>query len=124
MAPHLNVLSCSAELFGKSSNCPEIDTLNVFESELAKVIQKTLHYRLQLLATSCEYAFTWPSPDETFDSKNMQIDGGRAGHTADQSVVLCTVFPGLKIKSLGSDEMASLPDAKAIVKVQRNEDRS
>lgn len=123
MAPHLNVLSCSAELFGKSSDCPGIDTLNVFESEFAKVIQKTLHYRLQLLATSCEYAFTWPNPDERFDTKSMQIDDGRAEHAADQSVVLFTVLPGLKIKSLGSDEMASLPDAKATVKVQRSEDK-
>lgn len=123
MAPHLAALSCSAKLFGLSSNRPETDALKVSESEFTKVVQKTLHYRLQLSATGCEYAFTWPNPDEVFSSRNMQIDGGRSENTASQSIVLFTVFPGLEIKPMSSDEMESLPDAKAVVKVQRSEDR-
>jgi len=123
IAPHLSALSSSAKLFGLSSNNPEADTLKVFESEFAKVIQKTLHYRLQLLATGCEYAFTWPSPDDVLDSGSMQIDGGRAEDTGGQSIVLFTVFSGLEIKSMSSNEMEAIPDARAVVKVQRREDR-
>jgi hypothetical protein len=122
-APHLSALSSSAKLFGLSSNHPETDTLTVFKSEFAKAIQKTLYYRLQLLATGCEYAFTWPGPDESFDSGSMQIDGGRAENSAGQSVVLFTVFPGLEIKPTSSNEMEAIPDARAVVKVQRSEDR-
>lgn len=124
LAPHLNALSCSAKLFGLSSENTESDTLSVFESEFAKVIQKTLHYRLEILATGCEYAFTWPRPDEIFESGNMQMDGGRAENSAGQSMVLFTVFPGLEIKPMSSDEMESVPEAKAVVKVQRSEDSS
>jgi hypothetical protein len=123
LSPHLDALSCSAKLFGLSSDRSGTETLPVFESEFAKVVQKTLHYRLQLLATGCEHAFTWPRPDEAFDSRNMQMDGGRAENTAGQSIVLFTVFPGLEIKPMSSDEMESLPDAKAAVKIQRREDR-
>lgn len=124
MSPHLDALSCIAKLYGLSSNRSETDTLGVFESEFAKVIQRTLDYRLQLLATGCEYTFTWPRPDEVFESGNMQTDGGRAENTAGESIVLFTVFPGLEIKPMSSDEMESVPDAKAVVKVQRSEDRS
>lgn len=122
ISPHLYALSCSAKLFGLSSGRSETDTLSVFESRFAKVIQNTLSYRLQLLATGCEYAFTWPSPDEPFDSRNMQIDGGMAENSGGKSIVLFTVFPGLEIKPMKSNEMESLPDAKAVVKVQRSED--
>jgi hypothetical protein len=111
MAPHLSALSCSAKLFGLlSSDHTETDTLNVFVSGFAKVLQKALYYRLQLLATGREYAFTWPSPDEIFDSRTM-------------SIVLFTVFLGLEIKSMSSDEMESVTDAEAVVKVQRSENR-
>lgn len=123
ISPHLDALSSYAKLLGLSSNHSETETLNVFESEFADVVQKTLHCRLQLLATGCEYAFTWPNPDDVFDSRTMQIQGGRSENTADQSVVLSTMFPGLEIKPMSSNEMESLPDAKAVVKVQRSEDR-
>ena len=124
MAPHLAALSCDAKLHMLSSARLETDTLNVFESAFAKVIQRALHYKLQLLATGCEYAFTWPSPDEIFDPRNMQVDGGGSENDDDQSIVLFTVFPGLEIKPLSSNEMESLADAKAVVVVQRSEDRS
>jgi len=123
ISPHLGALSRSAKLFGKSSDRSETDTLSGFESKFAEVIQKTLRCRLQLLATGCEYAFTWPSPDDVFNSRNMQIDGGRAENAGGESIVLFTVFPGLEIKPMNSDERQSLPDAKAVVKVQRSEDR-
>lgn len=123
MAPHLQALSCSAKLFGMSSDRPDTDTLSVFKSEFAKVIQKLLHYRLQLLATGCEYAFKWPSLDVVFGSREMQIDEGRAENAGGQLIVLFTLFPGLEIKSMGSDEMESVTDAQAVVKVQRSEDR-
>ena len=76
------------------------------------------------MATGCEYAFIWPSPDEIFDPRNMQVDGGGSENDDDQSTVLFTVFPGLEIKPLSSNEMESLADAKAVVVVQRSEDRS
>jgi hypothetical protein len=124
MAPHLSALSCSAKLFGLlSSDHTETDTLNVFVSGFAKVLQKALYYRLQLLATGREYAFTWPSPDEIFDSRTMQIDESGADNAAGQSIVLFTVFLGLEIKSMSSDEMESVTDAEAVVKVQRSENR-
>ena len=123
IAPHLHALSTSAKLFGLSFNHPETDTLKVFETEFAKVIQKTLQYRLQLLAAGCEYASTWSCPDDVFDSADMQIDGGRTENAGGQSIVLFTVFPGLEIKPLNSDEMEAIPDARAVVKVQRREDR-
>lgn len=122
-APHLDALSCSAKLFGLFSGNTESDTLSVFESKFAKVIQKTLYYQLQLLATGCEHAFTWPSPDEIFDSGNMQTDGDMAEDAGANSIVLFTIFPGLEIKTMGSGELVSLPNAKAVVKVQRSEDR-
>ena len=124
LAPHLTALSSNAKHFGRSSDNSETDTLNLLESEFAKIIQKTLQYRLKLLATGCEYAFTWPSPDEIFSSGNMQFDGGRSENANGQSIVLFTVFPGLEIKPMSSNEMESLPDAKAVVKVQQSGDRS
>ena len=123
MAPHLSALTCSAKLFGLSSHCSETDTLNVFVSSFAKVIQKALHYRLQLLATGCEYAFAWPSPDDVFDSRTMQIDESMAEDADGQSIVLFTVFPGLEMESMASGEFECPPDAKAVVKVQRSEDK-
>jgi hypothetical protein len=124
MAPHLSALRCSANLFGLlSSDHTEIDTLDTFVSWFAKVIQKALHYRLQLLATGREYAFAWPSPDETFDSRTMQVDESGAENAAGQLIVLFTMFPGLEIKSASSGEMESVPDAEAVVKVQRSEER-
>jgi hypothetical protein len=125
MAPHLSALRCIAELLGLlSSDHTETDTLDVFKSWSAKAMQKALHYRLQLLATGREYAFTWPSPDEIFDSRTMQVDENGAEDSVGQSTVLFTIFPGLKIKPMGSDEMESVTDAEAVVKVQRSEDRS
>lgn len=125
MAPNLSALKCIAELLGLlSSDHTETDTLDVFRSWSAKVMQKALHYRLQLLATGREYAFTWPSPDEIFDSKTMQVDESEAENAAGQFIVLFTMFPGLEIKSASSDEMESVTDAEAVVKVQRSEDRS
>jgi hypothetical protein len=53
----------------------------------------------------------------------MQIDGGRAENSAGQSIVLFTVFPGLEIKPMSSNEMEAIPDARAVVKVQRSGDR-
>ncbi|GAB7335609.1 hypothetical protein MBLNU13_g07938t1 [Cladosporium sp. NU13] len=124
MAPHLAALSCSAKHHMLSSGRPETDTLKVVESAFVKVILRALHYRLQLLATGCEYTLTWPSPDDVFDSRNMQVDGGGSENDNEQSIVLFTVFPGLGIKPMSSNEMESLPDAKAVVMVQRSEDRS
>lgn len=118
LAPHLTALPSSAKHFGRSSDGSETDTLNVFESEFAKIIQKTLHYRLQLLATGREYVFTWPSPDEIFSSGNMQMHGGRSENANGHPIVLFTVFPGLEIKPTSSNEMESPRDAKAVVKVQ------
>ena len=119
ISPHLDALSSYAELFGLSSNHSGNHTVSIFESEFAQVVQKTLHCRLQLLATGCEYAFTWSNQGDVFDSRTMQIDGGRSDNTAGQSFVLFTVFPGLEIKPVSSEEMESLPDAKVVVKVQR-----
>lgn len=124
MAPHLAVLSCIAKHHLLSSGRPETDTLKVLESAFAKVIQRALHYRLQLLATGCEYTLTWPDPGDVFDSRNMRVDGGVSENDNDQSIVLFTVFPGLEIKPMSSSEIEPLPDAKAMVMVQRSEDRS
>lgn len=124
MAPHLAALSYSAKLHLLSSDRPETDTLKIFESAFAKVIQRALHYRLQLLATGCEYTLTWPSPDDAWDSRTMQVDEGGSENDNEQSIVLFTVFPGLEIKPMSSNETESLADAKAVVMVQQSEDES
>ena len=124
MVPHLAAALCSAKHYLLCSSRSETDTLKVLESAFAKVIQRALHYRLQLLVTGCEYTLTWPSSDDVFDSRNMQVDGGESENDNDQSIVLFTVFPGLEIKPMSSNVMESLSDATAVAVVQRSEDRT
>jgi hypothetical protein len=119
MQPHFEGLQAHARLQGLAA--PETDLHEVFEMEIAPVIQKMLHYRLKLLATDCEYAFTWPSPEVNFEPKEMRSGGGQAGGVGDQGDVLFTVFPGLKVKTPDMGELETLLKTKALVKVERIE---
>lgn len=116
MTPHIQALQSQAELQG----LPETgnDLHQVFDSEATKVIKKALHYRLKLAATGCDYFYTWPKPGASFESKEMQIDGGQAGKVTDRRNVLFTVFPGLKVKVSETDEMETLLGTKALVRVE------
>jgi len=119
MQPHFEGLQAYARLQGLTA--PVTNLHEVFKTEMTPVLQQALHYRLKLLATDCEYAFTWPSPEVSFEPKEMQSDGGQAGGPSDRRDVLFTVFPGLKVKTTDMDEMETLLDIKALVKVERIE---
>jgi hypothetical protein len=119
MKPHFEALQTYARLQGLTA--PETNLHEVFETEMAPLIQQVLYYRLKLLATDCECAFTWPSPEVNFEPKEMQSDGGQAGGPSDRRNVLFTVFPGLKVKTPDMGEMETLLDTKALVKVERIE---
>jgi hypothetical protein len=99
---HFRSLSRLARGFGLSSHRPEQDWREVFDTVFTELIEAILHYRLQILATGCEHAYTWPNTAGAYDIRHMEIHGAKMKLPLQ---ILLTVFPGLKVKPPGSDSM-------------------
>jgi hypothetical protein len=99
---HFGSLSRLARGFGLSSHRPEQDWREVFDTVFTELIEAILHYRLQILATGCEHAYTWPNTAGAYDIRHMEIHGAKMKLPLQ---ILLTVFPGLKVKPPGSDSM-------------------
>lgn len=116
IAPHFRVIFWLARNYGQSSGQPEEAWIKVFKSGITDVILRTLHHRLRLRATGCEYVYTWPNTGEEFDFQSMESD--RKGQDIDgRQEVLFTVFPGLEVTAPdGSGEKMYI---EAVVKVNQ-----
>ena len=113
--PHFRGLSQLARVYGVSSHRPEQDWCEVFEGEFTGIIAATLRKRLELLATGREHEYTWPEASASYDLGEMAIHGG---FMESPQEVLWTVFPGIKVRLRGSDELGSYGGMKAKVKAK------
>jgi hypothetical protein len=77
VVPHFRSLLTLARCYGLSSNRPEQEWLEVFMPAFTQLIESILRYRLELLATGCKHAYTFPNADAHYDLKEMEIHGAR-----------------------------------------------
>jgi len=115
LVPHFRSLSRLARGYGLSSNRPERDWRDVFETVFTKLIEEILHFRLKLLATGCEHVYTWPDAAQEYDLREMDFHGAQMKLPVQ---VMFTVFPGVKVKPHGSANMRAHKGMKAMTKVE------
>jgi hypothetical protein len=116
IVPHFRAVSSFARVYRESSSQPEEAWMEVFKSDLNKIIQRSLRHKLRLLGTGCEHVYTWPNTGEEYDSRIMCVDGFVPDGPDSGRTVLFTVFPGLEVTAPdGSGEILYI---KAVVKIQ------
>jgi hypothetical protein len=113
--PYFRGLSQLARGYGVSSHRPEQDWREVFEAEFTKVIAAILRKRLELLATSREHEYTWVEASASYDLGEMAIHGALMKSPQE---VLWTVFPGIKVRLRGLEDLRSYGGTKAKVKAK------
>lgn len=91
MLPHLRAYQALATIYRLSSGRSEDDWFEQFDSIITPIIQKTLHHKLQLVASGVKHAYFWPCEGEPYDFKKMQEFGARTTYLR----VGQTIFPGL-----------------------------
>lgn len=116
MVPHFRSLARLAQGHGLSAHPLEKDWLAVFEPSFTELIEAILRSRLELLATGCEFVYTWPDTSVAYDLREMDIHGAKLNSPLQ---VLFTVSPGLKVVVPSSDNMRTLKGTKAMVKVRK-----
>lgn len=103
-----------AQGYGLSSSLNEEDWWAVFEEGITELIEAILRSRLELLATGCEFVYTWPDEGVAYDIREMGIHGGRLPLPLQ---VLFSVCPGLEVVIPGTSNMRALTGTKAMAKV-------
>jgi hypothetical protein len=97
IVPHFRGLSEWSRLYGESTGQPEDVWMEVFKSGMTGIVQETLHHRLRLVGTGCEFTYTWPSVGDVFDPVAMRMDNNMPILAHHRQSVLHTVFPGLEV---------------------------
>jgi hypothetical protein len=115
IVPHFRSLSTLARCYGLSSDRPEQEWLQVFMPAFTQLIESILRSRLELLATGCKHAYTFPDADVHYDLKEMEIHGARLKLPLQ---VMFTIFPGLSVMLPKQEKMEALTSTKAMVKVR------
>jgi hypothetical protein len=121
MVPHFRSVSRLARGYGMSSQRSEREWHEVFDENIIDLIEEILYFRLKLLATGCEQAYTWPEASESFDLRIMRNQGARLDKNVTTPEVLFTAFPGVKVRPPGSSKMLSSEGLKAVVKIKQPE---
>ena len=73
--PHFRGLSTLANAYDVSSDLNERDWQEVFDDNITTLIEATLRYRLELLASGYDHVHTWPKADEMLDESEMTVHG-------------------------------------------------
>ena len=90
--PHFHTYQTLATIYRLSSGRSEADLYGLFKSLITPIIQKTLHHKLQLIASRCKHAYFWPCDGEPYNFNDMQLFGAQMPCTQ----VGQTIFPGLR----------------------------
>lgn len=73
-----------------SSQRSEREWHEVFDENIIDLIEEILYFRLKLLATGCEQAYTWPEASDSFDLRIMRNQGARLDKNVTTPEVLFT----------------------------------
>ena len=92
MLPHLRTYQALANIYRLSSGQSEDEWFERFDSVITPIIQKTLHHKLQLIASGCKHSYFWPCKGEPYNYNDMQEFGARTTYNR----VGQTIFPGLR----------------------------